>query len=329
MRPMAPSTPVDRLAAELRRVDYDRYLCALFASPGPRAGMIALYAFSHEVAKISEVVSEPMLGEIRLQWWREAIDGIYDGVARRHDAVEALAEQQSDEVVPTLLSGWRGLSPPIRRSVVDSIMPRPTRIQLLLLAVKAGSIKRSDIERDKKQLLLKHPNAAVRDLSQELFAGEVNSDRARVVAQYQGVLELEGNAVRGLDVFKKKCAVCHQVGEVGHQIAPNLSSVQNKSEADLLLAVLDPNREAQPNFNVYTVVTGEGRILNGIITAETVNSLTLRRAESKRDVVLRSNIDELLSTGLSLMPEGLEKELNRQQLADVIAFIKSIKPPAK
>ena len=244
-------------------------------------------------------------------------------------AVEALAEQQSDEVVPTLLSGWRGLSPPIRRSVVDSIMPRPTRIQLLLLAVKAGSIKRSDIERDKKQLLLKHPNAAVRDLSQELFAGEVNSDRARVVAQYQGVLELEGNAVRGLDVFKKKCAVCHQVGEVGHQIAPNLSSVQNKSEADLLLAVLDPNREAQPNFNVYTVVTGEGRILNGIITAETVNSLTLLRAESKRDVVLRSNIDELLSTGLSLMPEGLEKELNRQQLADVIAFIKSIKPPAK
>ena len=96
-----------------------------------------------------------------------------------------------------------------------------------------------------------------------------------------------------------------------------------------MLAVLDPNREAQPNFNVYTVVTGEGRILNGIITAETVNSITLLRAESKRDVVLRSNIDELLSTGLSLMPEGLEKELDRQQLADVIAFIKSIKPPAK
>ena len=244
-------------------------------------------------------------------------------------AVEALAAQQSDDVVPILLDGWRGMSPPIRRDVVDSIMPRPARIELLLLAVKEGSIKRSDIERDKKQLLLKHPNTAVQQLSRELFAGEVNSDRAKVVAEYQGVLELEGNAARGLEVFKMKCAVCHQVGEVGHQIAPNLSSVQNKSEADLLLAVLDPNREAQPNFNVYTVVTGEGRILNGIITAETANSITLLRAESKRDVVLRSNIEELLSTGLSLMPEGLEKELKRQQLADVIAFIKSIKPPAK
>ena len=92
MRPMAPSTPTDRLAGELRRVDYDRYLCALFAAPEARAGMIALYAFSHEVAKIPEVVSEPMLGEIRLQWWREAIEGIYDGAARRHDVVEALAE---------------------------------------------------------------------------------------------------------------------------------------------------------------------------------------------------------------------------------------------
>jgi len=213
--------------------------------------------------------------------------------------------------------------------VVDSIMPRPARIELLLSAVKDGTIKRSDIERDKKQLLLKHPNATVQQRSRELFAGEVNSDRAKVVAQYQGVLELEGNAARGLGVFKMKCAVCHQVGEVGHRIAPNLSSVQNKSEADLLLAVLDPNREAQPNFNVYTVITGEGRVLTGIITAETANSITLLRAESKRDVVLRSNIEELLSTGLSLMPEGLEKELNRQQLADVIAFIKSIKPPAK
>ncbi len=92
MRPMATSTVFDRLVAELRRADYDRYLCSLFAPPHPRAGMVALYAFSHEVAKIAEVVSEPMLGEIRLQWWREAIEGIYSATPRRHDAVEALAE---------------------------------------------------------------------------------------------------------------------------------------------------------------------------------------------------------------------------------------------
>ena len=147
-----------------------------------------------------------------------------------------------------------------------------------------------------------------------------------MVAEYQGVLDLEGDASRGLEVFKKKCAACHQVGDVGHRIAPDLVSVQNKSAADLLLAVLDPNREAQPNFNVYNVVTGQGRIISGIITSETASSITLLQADSKRAVVLRSNIEELVSTGVSLMPEGLEKELKQQDLADVIAFIKSIKP---
>ena len=102
--------------------------------------------------------------------------------------------------------------------------------------------------------------------------------------------------------------------------------MQNKSPADLLIAVLDPNREAQPNFNVYNVVTQQGRTFNGIIAGEDANSITLRRAEAKQDVILRSNIDELISTGVSLMPEGLEKDLARQDLADVITFVKSIKP---
>ena len=100
--------------------------------------------------------------------------------------------------------------------------------------------------------------------------------------------------------------------------------MKNKSEADLLLSILDPNREAQPNFNTYTVETKAGRIFNGIIAAESDNSITLRRAEAKEDVVLRTNIEELISNGVSLMPEGLEKEFSRQELADVIVFVKSI-----
>ena len=154
----------------------------------------------------------------------------------------------------------------------------------------------------------------------------VNTDRTKVVADYQDVLNLKGNTQRGLEIFKKKCAICHRVGDVGHQVAPDLASVQNKSIADLLVAVLDPNREAQPNFNVYAVITLQGQIHSGIIATETANSLTVRRAEAKEDVVLRTNIDELLSTGVSLMPEGLEKDLSRQDLADVLSFIKTIKP---
>ena len=195
----------------------------------------------------------------------------------------------------------------------------------VLNAVEARQIQRVEIERDKKQLLLQHPDSSVQKLSQRLFGNEAESDRAKVVQQFQHVLELEGRQIPGKEVFRKKCALCHQAGTIGVQVAPNLASVKNKSEADLLISILDPNREAQPNFNVYTVVTLQGKVLNGIIASETATSITLKRAEGKQDVVLRNNIDELLSNGVSLMPEGLEKELTAQDLADVIAFIKQSK----
>lgn len=79
-------------AALVRRVDFDRYLTALFAPAEARERLFALYAFNHEIAKVRETVSEPMIGQIRLQWWREALDGIYAGTPRKHMVVEALAE---------------------------------------------------------------------------------------------------------------------------------------------------------------------------------------------------------------------------------------------
>ena len=236
-------------------------------------------------------------------------------------AVAALAQQ----VAVLLLSGWRGYSPQVRRDVVDGLLLRVPRIQTLLEAVENKTVARGDLERDKKQLLMNHPNGAVRDRSRKLFGDGVQTQRSRVVAEYQKVLELDGQAERGLEVFKKKCAVCHRVGDVGHRVAPELVSVKNKSAADLLIAILDPNREAQPNFNTYTVITENGRIYNGIIVAEAAGSITLRRAEARQDVILRSTIETLASTGVSLMPEGLEKDLSPQNIADVIAFVQSIK----
>ncbi len=77
--------------ANLRRHDRDRYQTCLFAPAKAREHLFALYAFNYEVAKTAEVVSEPMLGEIRLQWWRDSLEGIYAGAPRRHDVVEPLA----------------------------------------------------------------------------------------------------------------------------------------------------------------------------------------------------------------------------------------------
>jgi NADH dehydrogenase [ubiquinone] 1 alpha subcomplex assembly factor 6 len=74
----------------VRRHDHDRYVTALFLPADRRAATLALYAFNLEIARTREIVSEPLLGQIRLQWWRETIEGIYAGRPREHPVVEAL-----------------------------------------------------------------------------------------------------------------------------------------------------------------------------------------------------------------------------------------------
>ncbi|OYQ32959.1 phytoene synthase [Niveispirillum lacus] len=87
---MAPPA-LSACAEAVRKHDNDRFLTALFAPSSVREDLFALYAFNHEVAKTREVVTEPTLGQIRLQWWRESIEGAFEGQPRRHEVVEPLA----------------------------------------------------------------------------------------------------------------------------------------------------------------------------------------------------------------------------------------------
>ena len=89
--------------ALVRRADYDRYLAALFAPATMRPHLFALYAFNYEVAKTAGSVSQPVMGQIRLQWWREAVEEIYAGRARNHEVVRALAETAQARDLPRAL----------------------------------------------------------------------------------------------------------------------------------------------------------------------------------------------------------------------------------
>jgi phytoene synthase len=92
--PVSPPEAADDLDAVVRRADPDRWLASRFiGDPAARADVIALYAFNHELARIAETVREPLMGEIRLTWWREALDEIFaGGTPRRHPVVDALTE---------------------------------------------------------------------------------------------------------------------------------------------------------------------------------------------------------------------------------------------
>lgn len=86
------NSPLSYCGTQIKQYDYDRYLTCLFVPSEKREALFALYAFNLEVAKTAELVSEPLTGMIRLQWWRESIESIYAGTPRHHEVVEALAQ---------------------------------------------------------------------------------------------------------------------------------------------------------------------------------------------------------------------------------------------
>jgi putative heme-binding domain-containing protein len=154
----------------------------------------------------------------------------------------------------------------------------------------------------------------------------VNTDRGKVIKELEDVATLAGNVDRGKAIYANRCATCHRFGDTGHAVGPDLHSLTNKSPQYLLQEILDPNRALDSRYVEYAATTKAGKVIRGIIAAETATSVTLRAADGKDEVILRKDIETLESSGRSLMPEGFEKDLSRQELADVLAFVNSKVP---
>ncbi len=106
-------------------------------------------------------------------------------------------------------------------------------------------------------------------------------------------------------------------------VAPDISDSRVKTPSQLLTDILNPNQAIDNNYVSYTVATSDGNVHSGLIAAETASAVTLRQPENKTLTLLRADIEAIRSSGVSLMPEGFEKHLSHQQMADLIAFVKN------
>ena len=85
--------------------------------------------------------------------------------------------------------------------------------------------------------------------------------------------------------------------------------------------ILDPNREVSPNYVEYVAALTDGRVVTGLISAETPSTLTLRRDNNTEVIIVRQRLAEIRATGKSLMPEGLESKISIVEMADLLAFL--------
>lgn len=236
-------------------------------------------------------------------------------------AAARLSRIADDRVATALLAGWRSYSPALKSQALDGLLGREAWVRILLQRIEARDISAADIDPTRRQRLLAHRNTELRELATKVLAGTISGDRQKVLHDHRDVLALHGNREQGRAVFTKTCSVCHRLENAGHVVGPDLGALANKTPQFLLQEILDPNRNMDSRFVAYVAATQAGRTVSGLLASETATAITLRGQEGKDELLLRTDIDELSSTGKSLMPEGLEKDLSKQNLADLIAYI--------
>lgn len=236
-------------------------------------------------------------------------------------ALRALGSFAEPQVATLLLDQWRQLTPPVRGEAVELLSGRPVWIGPFLDALESGVVLPGQVPPARRALLVNNRDAAIKARAERLFAANALSSRSEVVAKYQSALSRTGNPSAGAAIFKRECGTCHKIGNEGTDVGPPLVTIRNRSPEEVMLHILDPNREVAPNYLEYAVTLQDGRVLTGLITAETDTSLTLRRAQGAQDTVLRQDIDEIAGSGKSLMPEGFEQKITMPEMADLLAFL--------
>lgn len=236
-------------------------------------------------------------------------------------AVRMLRLWPGPEIAASLAARWKSSSASPRQEIVESLLSRADWIDILLAALEKNEIAPGQLGITQRQRLVNSTVPAVKERATRLLGPAATSARGDVVHDYRTALTMKPDLSRGEVVFRRECLTCHRMGNVGHDVGPNLNSIRHRSAEELLVHIFDPSRDVPPQFIAQTVQLRDGRILTGLIASENDNSLELLRAENARDSIFRRDIEEIISSEKSLMPEGMEQKLSKQDVADLVAYL--------
>ncbi|MCA9187659.1 MAG: c-type cytochrome [Planctomycetales bacterium] len=251
-----------------------------------------------------------------------AIDSREDTDVRCH-AIQLLS--QRDDLVD-----WKDFAPLLESSVpivrttlLDAFLAKPDRTRLLLEAIESDRITGTVLPADKRTVLLKHNDAALQTRATKLFHDSVQTNRASVFEQYRSAANMVGERDEGRKIFQQKCSQCHRIDGIGVNVGPDISDSRTKTAEQYLQDIVMPNRAVDGAYLGYAIVTHQGTIATGVLSAETSTSVTLRQVDGHTRVFYNDDIEQLHADGQSFMPEGLEEGLSLQQMADLLTFIKT------
>ena len=268
------------------------------------------------------------------------------------DVLTASAKLEDPNVADLVLARFETLGPGFQPAIVELLTQRADWSKKLLSQVGDKKIPATSIninqarriqalkDKDLSELLNRHWGQ-VRDTR--------NPDREKVVAEMKTLIrKSQGDPFAGEKVFKRVCAACHKIYGEGPEIGPDITLNGRNDFNQLLSNVFDPSLVIGAGYRVCTVVTTSGRVQSGLLVEDSPQRVVLKPADvtvpgngrtdasvtavrvavGKLEIIPRDEIDEFKLNELSLMPEGLEKQLSQQEIVDLFAFITLDKHPS-
>ncbi len=224
-----------------------------------------------------------------------------------------------------LIGKWSNLGPEVQDAAVNMLMKDTLRVGILLSALENGTVLPSTIGWRRSVSLMAQENLRLREKARRLLT-KSEKDGEQVNKTYQAALNLPGDPSKGKEVFLQNCYVCHQIrGKDGMAFGPDLGTIHNWSPQAIMANILSPNLSISSGYDLWSVELKHGGTVEGILSNETATTIALKNANLAVRTINRSDIRSLKALNMSSMPTGLDKKIDQQQMADLLAFLKQNK----
>ena len=241
------------------------------------------------------------------------------------DAIREYAVVENDRAPSVLLARYKQMSEEHRRAVIETLATRQRYAEALLVALEKDEVSRENVPA--------HVARSLQELLGDRFVkvfGEVRhiaEDREKLLARYKKMLTpkaiANADAYRGRAVFKKTCAACHTLYGDGGKVGPDLTG-SNRANLDyILLNSVDPSYDVPDAYKTVTVLTVDGRVINGVLAEEDGTRVVLKTAEQPRVVVAKEDIELRRISPKSMMPDGQLDQMKKQEVIDLIKYLRT------
>ena len=236
-------------------------------------------------------------------------------------ALDGLNAEDGVAMSRFVLSNWGRLTPQIRQAAVQAHLSSAEQVNLFLDAIEEGTVQKSTVDFYRRVRFMTYADDAIKRRARSIFS---QKDEGELNEEYKASLEMKGDAKSGQMVFEKNCAICHQIdGENGKAIGPDLSTVYSWSPEGIVSQVLFPGASVTVGYELWQIELVDGDKIQGVIADESPTAITVRNVGIEDRVISRTDIKSLNSLDYSMMPGGWEEIISVEEMADLVAFLKS------